>query len=149
MMLSKTLRAAVLMPLSLVLLAGCGSAPKKDDRPREEIVRERAQARWDLLVKRDFAAAYDFLSAGTRSLKTREAYAAEMAPRPVKWTGAEVTKVECPDGESFCSVTVKVNFEVKSPVRGVGTVGASSGIEERWVVSRGQWGYVPSEIVRQ
>lgn len=147
-------RTSLAVLATTLLLTACGTAPTKQASPSsartaEEIVRERAAARWELLVKRDFAAAYDYLSAGTRSVKTREAYAAEMAPRPVKWTGAEVTGVDCPAGEAFCSVNVVITFEVKSPVRGVGTVSSRSGVEERWVVSRGEWGYVPQEIVRQ
>src|SRR5690606_32000712 len=95
MTLSNTLKAAVLVPLSLALLAGCGAAPKKDERPREEIVRERAQERWNLLVKKDFGGAYDYLSAGARALQDRQSYVSMMVPRPIQWTRADVKTVDC------------------------------------------------------
>lgn len=139
----RSIRAGLTAIVIGTLAAACGAQQTKPERSPEEIVGERAAARWALLVQRDFAAAYDYLSPGARSLQTRDAYVAAMSPRPVAWTEASVRSVECPPAESFCKVLMDVAFSVKSPLRGVGKTPGRSVVEERWVVSGGEWGFVP------
>jgi hypothetical protein len=143
MQIVRSIRAGGIAAAVAVLVSACGAQSTKPERMPEEIVSERAEARWGLLVQRDFAAAYDYLSPGARSLQTREAYVAAMSPRPVAWTGASVRSVECPPAESFCKVLMEVAFSVKSPLRGVGRTAGHSVVEERWILSGGEWGFVP------
>lgn len=143
MQIVRFIRAGATAAVVAVLISACGAQQAKPERSPEEIVGERAAARWGLLVQRDFAAAYDYLSAGARSMQTREDYVASMSPRPVAWTDASVRSVECPPAESFCKVLMEVAFSVKSPLRGVGKTPGRSVVEERWIVSAGEWGFVP------
>ena len=68
-------------------LAGCATVVRSD----RDVVAERAQERWDLLVKNDFAAAHGYISPAGRELVTPEAYASSL--RKNFWTGAKVGPV--------------------------------------------------------
>ena len=72
------------------VVAGCAAVKP---RAAEEIVKERAQARWDALVKGDANAAYAFMSPGSRAVLTAEAYVNSI--RVGFWKSAQVNKVEC------------------------------------------------------
>ena len=140
--------------LAALTAAGCAGGPGTkaaavDNRPPVEVVRERATERWNLLLKRDFAAAYAFLSEGARSMQSQDAYASGLGSRPVTWLGAEIRDVECePEGE-VCSVIVNVHYSIKSTLPGVGQVSSQSPVTERWINTGSGWGYAPQEIVRQ
>lgn len=110
-------------------LAACAAVPQK---PAEDVVRARAQERWDALLKGDLKAAYGYLGPGSRELNTFEAYSASV--RKGFWKTAQVSKVACPTAES-CEVEVAVEYEfrgsrVKTP------------LGETWVRQEGNWWYV-------
>jgi hypothetical protein len=71
------------------ILGGCATANL--GRSDKEIVAERAQQRWDLLVKSDFAGAYRYISPAGRELLKPEAYASSLSrasgPAP-RWTSS-------------------------------------------------------------
>lgn len=142
---------------SAVALAGCAtsgdrSAPAKaagtSDASPESILAERATTRWKLMIAGKAAEAYDYLSPGYRSLKTREQYAADMQNRPVRWKGVRHQSVECPPPGEYCDVTVEIDYEVTSPLPGVGAVASKAPVTERWIVLDGVWYLVPKEVAR-
>lgn len=142
--------ARVCVPVALFALTACASTSAPKSAPsREQLVEQRAQARWDLLVKRDFAKAYDFLSPGYRQLQSREVYEADFSVRPVKWSAAKVQTVTCPAQTEYCVVDVVIDYDVQSPLPGVGTLHSSAPLQERWVLSGDTWYHVPSEISAQ
>lgn len=143
-----TVLRTLLLSASLLGVAACAGSGGAKPGP-DAVVADRAQKRWDALVQRDFATAYDYLSAGGKSLQSREGYAVGMSVRPVRWTDAEVKSVVCPEGESWCEVNVRVGFEVKMNARGVGKVTTHSAVIERWVKSGDSWGYVPPEVLKR
>ena len=57
---------------TMAVLGGCAAL---DARPPEEVLKQRAQNRWDAVVKSDFKAAYEYLSPGSRAVLTSEGYA--------------------------------------------------------------------------
>lgn len=135
--------------LALALLAGCATSPGPravDERPREEVVAERAQSRWDLLVAGRFIEAYAFLTPGARQLRSAERYEAELAGRPVKWTGAKVLETSCEAEFPACEVRVEVGFKVRSSLTGVGWLESRSILEERWIGLDGEWFHAPVEL---
>ena len=114
----------------LAVLAGCAtSAPAGSAK---DIVATRAQQRWDLLVKNDFAAAYRYISPTGRQLVTEPAYASSF--RRDFWVGAKVAEVECPTEDS-CEVDVMIEYQhkgirMKTPVR------------EKWIRDKSDWWFV-------
>ena len=112
-----------------VLLSGCaGISP----RTPESIVKERAQARWDALVKGDFNAAYGYLSPGSRSITTATDYASGL--RRGFWKSAVVDKVECGTPQS-CDASATIEYEfmgmrTKTPLR------------ETWIRDGSEWWYL-------
>lgn len=103
--------------------------PQRSD---EAIVRERAQARWDALVKDDFKAAYGYMSPGSRAIVTAPDYAASL--RKGFWKSAMVDKVECGSAQS-CDVIATIEYEhmgrrTKTPLR------------ETWIRDGSEWWYL-------
>lgn len=112
-----------------VAMAGCVAlAP----RTTEEAVKERAQARWDALVKGDAMAAYAFLSPGSRAVLTSESYATSI--RVGFWKSALVDKVVC-ETQQACEAHVTIEYEfraqrIKTPLR------------ETWIREGTDWWYL-------
>jgi len=103
---------------------GAGSA--------EDVVSQRAQQRWDLLVKGDYTGAYQFISPAGRTLVTSDAYVGGL--RRNFWTGAKVGEVKCATAEA-CETEVWIEYQVqgrkmRTPVR------------EKWIRDRGNWWFL-------
>ena len=114
--------------LAIALCACAGVAPRSAD----VIVKERAQARWDALVREDFNTAYGYLSPGSRSVTSATDYAASL--RRGFWKSAVVEKVECGSAQS-CDVNATIEYEfmgrrTKSPLR------------ETWIRDGSEWWYL-------
>lgn len=121
-------RRGVLMA-AVAALAGCAVL---GPRTPEQVVAERAQERWNDLVKGDFKAAYAFLSPGSKSVQTVDKYVAGL--RTGFWKGATVDKVECGTPET-CDVSLTIEYEfmgrrTKTPLL------------EGWVREGSNWWYV-------
>jgi hypothetical protein len=117
------------MAVAVVAAAGCaavgGGSP-------EAVVKERAQARWDAMVKGDFQAAYGYLSPGSRAVLSETGYAAEL--KKGFWKSAHVESVTCRNAEA-CDVSATIEYEymghrTRTPLR------------ESWIRDEGQWWYV-------
>ena len=142
--------------LSALWLAGCAAggggtrpaAAAKDTGKPEQVVEQRAVARWALLTAGKPAEAYQYLSPGFRALKTSEQYAADLQNRPVRWKAARFSAVECPPPGEYCDVTLDVDYEIDSPLPGVGTLKSTGPVVERWIVLDGVWYLVPKEVAR-
>jgi hypothetical protein len=116
--------------LVALVVAGCATANL--GRSDKEIVAQRAQLRWDELVKGDFAAAYRFISPAGREIVTPDSYAAGL--KRGFWSSAKVEKVECPSADA-CEVEVWIEYKhwgvkMRAPVR------------EKWVRQRFDWWFV-------
>jgi hypothetical protein len=125
-----SLRSLVGLFAVAAVMAGCATVGL--GRSDKEAVADRAQARWNELVKGNFGAAYSYMSPAGRELVTSDAYASSL--RRDFWTGAKVEKVECPTDDS-CDVDVSVEYQhrglkMKSPVR------------EKWIKQRLNWWFV-------
>jgi len=123
-------RAALRVAIATALvLGGCATVP---ERPAEEVVRERAQQRWDALVKGDVEGAYRFLSPGSRQINTLEAYKSSI--RRDFWKSAKVNKVTCTGGET-CEVEAEVEYEFRRSR-------FKTPLAETWVKQESNWWYV-------
>jgi hypothetical protein len=111
-----------------ILIAGCATTP---ERPADEVVKTRAQARWDALVKEDYETAYGFLGPGSRAVNSLDTYKASINRGFYK--AGVVDKVTC-EAES-CEVQVRVEYvyrgsRIKTP------------LSETWIKQQGNWWYV-------
>ena len=124
---------ATAVGLFVVTAAGCASIGA-GSRPAEQVVLERAQARWNALVDRDFAAAYTYLTAGYRAVVPLAAYRRQTTG-PAQWEGAKAHSAKCE--ASRCIVAVEITFRIGLP--GHADRVQSSFVDETWVLEDGQW----------
>jgi hypothetical protein len=120
---------SALVALALSGLAGCGAL---DLRDADAVVKEKAQARWDALLKGDTKTAYQYLSPGSRAVLTQEAYDASI--RRGFWRSAKVNSVTCASRDS-CEAHVSIEYEfqgrrTKTPLR------------ETWIREGSEWWYL-------
>ncbi len=125
-----------ILAVSLVSgLAGCASQTGNiavAEKSRESIVQERAQARWDVLLKNQMAEAYRFYSPASRAVLSYEDFIRSM--RVGFWKAARVERVEC-QAEDACEAIVSIEYQhrgsqVRTPIR------------ETWIRMEGNWWYV-------
>jgi hypothetical protein len=122
--------AAVLAGLAV---AGCAyvsatSAPEA----KQKFVAERAEARWQALIKGDLDAAYVFLSPASKKATPLPAYKAQI--RPGMWRQVKVDKVDCE--AEVCKVQLQVTYDARQ-MKGIQTP-----LWESWVIEDGSAWYV-------
>ena len=126
----RLIRCGAIGATVLAVLAGCAVAT--GGTSAKDVVAEKAQQRWDLLVKNDFAGAYRYMSPAGKQLVTEQAYAGGFKRN--FWSSAKVDDVQCPTQDS-CEVDVTVEYrhwglKMKSPVH------------EKWVREQSNWWFV-------
>ncbi|MCA1778105.1 MAG: hypothetical protein LC637_01605 [Xanthomonadaceae bacterium] len=126
--------------LILGLLAAC---TQNDPRPPEEIVAERAQARWDALIEKTFQDAWQFHTPAYRERTPPDDFEQDLKRRPVQWISAEVQSVSC-EADS-CEANVLVGYRVPVAPAGMSNMGMRRPITERWIEVDGGWWFVPSQ----
>ena len=114
------------------LMAGVSGCAVLDGRAPGEVVKEKAQARWDALVKGDVPAAYGYFSPTSKSVMTLDAYRSSM--KPGFWKAVTVDKVDCQTSES-CDVVVTIEYEFQA--RRMKTQ-----LKETWIREGRNWWYV-------
>jgi len=120
-------RAGALL-VAVVAVSGCAVvAPKVP----EEAVRERAQARWDALVKGDYKAAYAYLSPGSKAVQPEAEYVNSL--RRGFWKAARVEKVTCT--EQRCEVGASIEYELQGRR-------TKTPLQEVWIRDGSEWWYV-------
>jgi hypothetical protein len=151
---------------SILLLGACATpskSPVKEVAPSADVapssaptqIPPRAVERWEHLIARRADLAWEFLSPGYRETHPRDEYAKSMNERPVQWYRVSIYEpgegeppaLECAQPRS-CTVMLKVEFKVRSPLIGVGTLDSWNVVKEHWVNVRDQWYVVPEDVVR-
>jgi ketosteroid isomerase-like protein len=118
----------MLVAAMVVAVSGCAAlAPKAP----EEAVKERAQARWDALVKGDFVAAYAYLSPGSRAVQQEADYVNSL--RRNFWKAARVEKATCT--EQRCEVDASIEYEFAGRH-------TTTPLRETWIREGSEWWYV-------
>ena len=131
----RSMRSALLAALAVVT-ASCATSPTHDDP-----VSERAQARWDAIIERDYDTAYALYSPGYRSAHSRTDFEIQMRSRRVTWTSATYRDNSC-EGD-VCTVAFDVEYRAPRPVPGLDEYEGRSVIEDTWIKASGDWWYVP------
>ena len=130
-------RLVVTLGLCLLVLAACATSPAA----RDKAIQERAQARWDALLAKDYATAYEYLSPGYRSATSATDFEIAFRSRRVQYLSAEYQGHDCE--ESACTVRMKLGYKIVRPVAGLPEWKSDSVVEERWINSAGKWWYLP------
>lgn len=147
----------------LVLLAACAASPeKKGDAvaapansaqaangidvstdPKAPLPR-RATDRWKLLIAKDAARAFTYLTPGYRATMTSAQYEEWLRTRQIRWTQGKYVDHHCSE-PTACVVSIEVSIETKVP--GIPGVQASSGVvEESWLQIDGVWYHLPTNV---
>jgi len=106
----------------------------------QETLEERAQARWDLLLERDFEGAWAYMTPGFRETTNQYDYARDMAGRPVRWLSATVSGKNCE--EDVCKINVLVEYRAVGAPSGMGQMRLSRTITETWIRLDDAWWFV-------
>ena len=117
---------------ALALVAGCAAM---GPQAPEDAVKVRASARWAALLKPDMSAAYSYMAPGYRKVHDEQAYRMRRGSA-VKWTGAEVVDVRCPEATKCIA---KVRIEAKPFLGGKFGDTIVTHAEETWLLEDGQW----------
>jgi hypothetical protein len=129
----RSLLCAACCVVSTVLAAGCATLGP-GSRTAEQIVLERAQARLDALLERDWARAYPYLTPSYRAIVPRQRYGNQFQG-PIQWEEAKAKSAKCE--EKRCVVEVEIGARLLLP--GHTDRVTSSQFEEIWVLEEGQW----------
>jgi len=122
---------------ALLLASGCG-----DRRSAEEIVTERAQARWDAIIAEDYQAAWEMHSPGFRQRVSIRDFIRQQADLPFSYDRAVVEEVRCENER--CEVKVLINFTLVAGQRFIRGMRSEQTISEVWILSDSKWWYSPT-----
>jgi hypothetical protein len=127
--------AGIVFAVVLVFLAGCasdgsGNRSAQVEKSAEMRVRERAQARWDALLKAEIDKAYSYLSPVSRETLSINAYRGRVNPK--FWRGATVESVVCEVERCDVKITIKMEAFNNLPV-------SLQGVAETWILDQSEW----------
>jgi hypothetical protein len=115
---------------TVLMLGACGMVEQAPVDRDKQVVSQRAQERWELLLKGKPDEAYGYFSPATRTTLTLESFRKRSAGGRW-WRSIKMDHVDCQP--EVCSVTMVLDydlFEIK---------GLKAGIEEKWVKEDGTW----------
>ncbi|MCC7215785.1 MAG: hypothetical protein IT517_03370 [Burkholderiales bacterium] len=128
--------AAVMLGVAGCATGPVGQAPQGDSpEARAELVKRRAQARWDALIKGDVKAAYDYLSPASRAVTSLERYQAKT--NTAGFRSIRLDGVACEAEACKVRLWLTIDHRVMQ--------GVTVPIEETWVFDGGQAWFVYRE----
>ncbi len=132
-------RKVLLLVSAVLLLAGCATGPEPP--APEQTLEERAQARWEALIARDYGEAYQYQSPGFRRSNPMDAFARDQGRRPFNFLFAEVQGSEC-EQDDRCTVTVRVRYQPTSGPAELRRMRPYRNLQETWLRIDDQWWFV-------
>jgi len=118
------------------LLGGCAAVGRLsgDTSPevKRDAVAQRAKARWDRLIARDVAGAYEYLSPASRATTSLDVYKAKH--KVGMYRSVKVDEVNCE--ADACTVKLSLTYDFKR------TKGITTPLTEKWIISQGQAWFV-------
>lgn len=109
---------------------------------RRVALEQRVIAKWDALIKNDFATAYTFTSPAYRKLHSLDFFKSSFGDK-VKWQRVEVIDVDF-KGEDAAAVGINIHF-VYYQKETEKILSMKNYVKESWVHVDGQWWYVVDE----
>lgn len=127
--------ARVVVVLGLVgVLSACSASLQQSARSDEDIIRGRAQERWNALLDLNFDEAYVYETPAFREVYSQRAYRGRFGGS-VRWTDASVRSVQV--GGDTAEVMVTITYVTLDPVGRPFT--NERPIRELWEHSEGEW----------
>jgi hypothetical protein len=125
----------------LLFLAGCATQLSVGSEQWQEsqrpVLKERAEARWDALIKGEFEKAYAFTSPEYRSVVSEQQYKGKYG-RVINWRMARVANVSY-DDSTVATVSVEVTYRVDVPGTGGEAIETVKAISEKWIYKDREW----------
>lgn len=103
------------------------------------LLEKRVAARWDALIRKDFAAAYSFTSPAYRKLYSEDRFRNTFGNK-VAWKRVEVVNVDF-KGDDAATVGINIYF-VYHPPQAERDLDMRTYVQESWVFVDGQWWYL-------
>jgi hypothetical protein len=126
-----------------LLLSGCATQlPVGSEQWQESqrpVLKERAEARWDALIKADIEKAYLYTSPEYRSVVSLQQYKGKYG-RVINWRMARVANVSY-DDSTVATVSVEVTYRVDVPGTGGEAIETQTAIFEKWIYKDREWWY--------
>lgn len=120
------------------VVAGCatlgGLSKDSPAAEKQSVVAERAKARWQALIKRDYQEAYGYFSPASKETTSLSAYQAKIAA--INYRSVSVDKVECV--AEVCTVKLTLTYDYP-PAKAKGVV---TPLDENWIIDKGQAWFV-------
>ncbi len=113
------------------LLSGCASFQTKP----EDAVSQRANQRWQALIKSDMDLAYTYNTPGYRAVVDKAGFRSRTGIAG-RWHSAEVASVSC-DTPQRCKAVIKLQFSTLIPGHSKDRI--TTHIDETWLLEDGQW----------
>lgn len=110
---------------------------------RRTLLEQRVMARWDALIRKDFATAYSFTTPAYRSLFSLDAFRRNFAVGKVVWRRIEVVDVDF-KGEDAAMVGINIHFVYYQAPAG-NDIEMTTYTQEPWVQVDGQWWHLMKE----
>lgn len=130
--------AAAGMALAMFVLSGCAGAPLSG----EDVVKQRAEQRWEAIFAKEYAKAYEYYSPGYRSKYSAVDVEIALRVQKVRWFSADYIDHSCE--EKTCIVRFNLGYKIAAPVPGVDVWTGWDTIEEQWIFTSGKWWFVPN-----
>jgi hypothetical protein len=138
------MRGMRFLAVAVVVAVVASCATLKPDSPNEEkvkLVTERATARWQAIIGKDFAAAYEFMSPSSKTAVTPNGFRT-VASR-IDYRAAKVTGATCEGGT--CRVRLLLTYNAAVATKGGESIPMNSintPLDENWIIEKGQLWYV-------
>lgn len=107
---------------------------------RQEALKKRVAARWEALIRRDFAAAYEFNSPAYRKAFSLNDFKMKFGDGKVAWKRVDVLAVE-PNGDDAATVGINIHITYANP-HSQKPIDMATHHQEPWVYTDGQWWYL-------
>ena len=140
----RSLTVAGLAFATLTALSGCATLQPEDSEKWRESQRpvliERAEARWNALIKGDIEKAYTFTTPDYRAVVSAQQYRGKYG-RVADWRMARVVNVSY-DVPTVAAVSVEVTYRVGIPGAGGELIETQKSISEKWIYKDREWWYI-------
>lgn len=103
----------------------------------EALLKERVLARWQVLIKRDFGAVYQFETPAYRTVYTLRQFLARYGAQ-VDWRMARIKEVHY-DDRTVARVVVEVTSHYAEPGKNGNAQDLTQEVKEIWLYKDGQW----------